>query len=224
MRKWFKFLSSLVLIPATRWYLRKERTFRYRDTNVLVSPGVFHPGLFSSSTLLLDHVLSLPLRSKTLLELGCGTGLISTMCAKAGAHVTAVDISSKAIENTTRNTSQFKVEILKSDLFESLRGRKFDFIVINPPYYAKPVREDHEYAWNCGENFEYFHSLFQDLANHLTPAGRVFMVLTKGCDLQSIFNIGRQNDFAFALIKEKNVVFDEKDYLFEITASQSILT
>src|SRR5215475_4196780 len=103
MRKFFKRWASFFLVPATKWYLRKQRTYSYKDIPVTVFSGVFHPGFFYSTKFLIDFLSDQPLKNKTLLELGCGTALISIFAAKNGAIVTASDVSQKAIDNAALN-------------------------------------------------------------------------------------------------------------------------
>lgn len=218
MRKYFKYFSSLILVPFTQWYLRKERVFTYKSITVTVRPGVFHPGLFHSTKLLLSYLSEKKLSGKTFLELGCGTGFLSLYAARQEAIVTASDISELAIENCTvnaqRNHATFS--IIQSDLFDSLGRQNFDVIVINPPYYAKDPVTEADYAWNCGAEFQYFQKLFQQLPSFTEQDSEVIMVLTKGCDLKAIFAIAEKNKFAFSLIQEKSVLFDEKDFLFQV--------
>ena len=104
MRKNFKRIISFFLVPLTRWYLRKERQYSYLGVTVKVFSGVFHPGLFYSTTFLINFLLAQKIRNKSLLELGCGTGLLSIISAKNGAVVTASDLSHQAIKNITSNT------------------------------------------------------------------------------------------------------------------------
>ena len=223
MRKYLKYFSSFILIPFTRWYLRKERKFSYEGINIVVQPGVFHPGLFYSTKFLLSHLNAHNLSGKKLIEVGCGSGLISIWSAKKGAEVVALDISKVAIENTFANAERNHVtfSVIHSDLFSSVEKDFFDWIVINPPYYAKKAKLESEFAWYCGENFEYFQSLFQQLPHYSNDSTQTIMVLTKGCDLESIFSIGKKNGFKFELISEKEVLFDEKDYLFKLKKSNS---
>jgi release factor glutamine methyltransferase len=220
MRKYFKRLFSLFLIPLTRWYLRKERKYRYNSVTVTVQPGVFHPGLFHSTRFLLEFIEQQDLRSKNFLELGCGTALLSIMAAKAGAVVTASDLSVSAIENARLNARNTEVtmNVIHSDLFDRLSG-SFDFIVINPPYYAQRINNETELAWNCGKDFEYFHKLFSQLSNHIRTPSQIIMVLTKGCDLQKIFSIANNSGFSFELIQEKMALFDGRDFLYRIVPS-----
>jgi D-alanine-D-alanine ligase-like ATP-grasp enzyme len=83
---------------------------------------------------------------ETVLDLGCGSGLLSIAAAKLGAkHVVAIDIDPRAlaatIDNAQRNEVQEKIEVLAGSWFETLREwspskdtpTKFDVIIATPP-------------------------------------------------------------------------------------------
>lgn len=218
MRKLVKHLASSILVPATKWYLRKERIYSAAGVTVSVYPGVFHPGLFSSTKLLAECLDGVLLENKTFLELGCGTGFLSVAAARRGAKVIASDISKTAVENTKRNANQnnVSIEVIHSDLFDGMPHASFDVIVINPPYYARNPENESELAWHCGENFEYFHKLFAQLSGYIDTDTLVLMVLTLGCDVEKILSIGNANGFVFELVKEKNVLFDGKDFVYRV--------
>ncbi len=218
MRKVIKHFTSLFLIPLTRWYLRKERTYTYHGTTVTVLPGVFHPGLFYSTKFLIDYLQDKPVTSKSLLELGCGTGLISIIAAKSGAVVTATDLSSKAIENIKHNTTRngVNIRIIHSDLFKAIEKETFDWIIINPPYYVGTASDEEQLAWYAGEDFDYFRRLFKSLGDYSHKTTEIIMVLTKGSDVSKISDIGNENGLELELVKEKKVFFDEKDFLYRI--------
>ncbi|MFC2094321.1 methyltransferase [Bacteroidota bacterium] len=209
-----------ILKKLANVYTRKEREFSYDNITVKVLPGVFHPGLFFSTKMLLNFVDTLNLESKAFLELGAGTGIISILAAKKGAAVYASDISSKAVENIKINTAKNNVQIniFTSDLFKNIPDMQFDYIIINPPYYNRDPNEEEEYAWLCGSNFEYFKSLFNSLSNYIDKDSKIFMILSEVCDIQKIKSIGMKNEFAWKL-KVKKQIWGEKNYIFEINKS-----
>ena len=219
MRKLLKRSISFFLVPLTRWYLRKERNYTYKGIPISVFPGVFHPGFFLSTNFILAFLEGKSLKNSTLLELGCGTALISIVSAKAGALVTACELSLVALKNAEHNIRQNRVsvQLIHSNLFDAIEKKTFDWIIINPPYYAKVVRNEEDLAWHCGDDFQYFHKLFSTLRDCIHPNTQVIMVLTLGCEQDKIFEIAKHHHFIFELIGEKNVLFDGKDFLYRIT-------
>ncbi len=218
MRKIIKQFISFFLVPLTRWYLRKERQYSYLGVPVKVFSGVFHPGLFYSTKFLIDYLLTQSISGKSMLELGCGTGLLSIINARNGATVTASDLSQRAIENVTFNAKQNQVQIaiIHSDLFVRIGQKTFDWIIINPPYYARSIKSEEELAWHCGEEFEYFKKLFLTLRNYMDDDTQVIMVLTPECALGEIFKLAKDSQFSFELLQERNVLLDEKNFLYRI--------
>lgn len=209
-----------ILKKLAKVYTRKEREYSYNNISVKVLPGVFHPGLFISTKVLLNFVNTLKFEGKSFLELGAGTGIISILAAKKGAAVFASDISCKAVQNIELNAAKNNVQIniFTSDLFKNIPYMQFDYIIINPPYYSRDPGEEEEYAWFCGSNFEYFKSLFNSLSNYIGKDSKVFMILSEVCDIQKIKSIGLENEFVWK-IKIKKQFWGEKNYIFEIKKS-----
>ena len=77
-------------------------------------------------------------KSKTVLDLCCGSGNIAISLAKLGSFesICGSDISPAALDIAKQNACLHKVDIsfIRGDLFENLGGRKFDIIASNPPY------------------------------------------------------------------------------------------
>lgn len=209
---------SPLLKKLAKAYTNKQREFKYKSISVTILPGVFHPGLFISSKLLLNFVDNLNLKNKTLLELGAGSGVISILAVKKEAIVYASDISSKAVENIKLNSikNNVYINVFTSDLFQSVPDIQFDLIIINPPYYRKDPQKEEDYAWNCGSNYEFFTSLFSSLAKYLHDNSTVYMILSEVCDIEKIKSIGEKNGFNWKL-KLKKRVWGEKNYIYSIT-------
>lgn len=147
-----------------------------------------------------------------MLEIGCGTGIVSITVdleSKRKMDITALDISSYAINNTTINKKSLKsnIKILESDLFEKVSG-KFNLIYSNPPYIKSSEIEnlqlevkDHEprLALDGGIDGLYFYrEIIKEAPNYLNNNG--FLV----------FEIGYDEAEDISLIMEKN--FDTKIY------------
>ncbi|MCZ6701465.1 MAG: methyltransferase [Ignavibacteria bacterium] len=217
MKKIIKKVFGFIIIPLFKKYLSSVRYFKYKDIKVKILPGVFHPGFFFSTKILLKYLASEKLADLKFLELGAGSGLIAIFAAKKGASVTASDISPTAIENLKINTDLNEVtfEVIHSDLFEGINKTQFDLIVINPPYYPKTPREEKDFAWFCGENFEYFKTLFSQMEVYIHDNSKVIMILSEDCDLNQILEISDKNNFSMEQL-EKSKHWGETNYLFQI--------
>lgn len=113
------------------------------------APDVYPPS--EDSILLIRSFDVVP--GEKVLELGCGSGVVSLHCAKAGAVVTAGDINPSAVVLTERNAEKnnLDIEVLLTDVYGSVEGR-FDTVVFNLPYL--PVDDDLPLAeaWSGGED------------------------------------------------------------------------
>lgn len=201
-----------------RWYLSKKRSFQYHDLFVDIIPGVFHPGFFFSTKMMLQFAEKQSFQGSTLLEIGAGTGIISLLAANMGAKVTATDISQLAIENIRLNAGKnhLPLTIIQSDLFENIPITSFDWILVNPPYYAKKPIHEEDFAWYCGEHHEYFIRFFRSLPTFITSKTNTVMVLSDVCNLPVIFRIGSEHNFEFVKLSEKNIWVDGKNFIFQI--------
>ena len=221
MEKIVSRLASTFYKPFLAKYLSKTRNYRYKNILLRIPPEVFHPGFFFSTKLLIHNIKNLELENKTFLELGSGSGLISIYAARKNARVTAIDINPVAVEHLKINgiKNDVELQIILSDMFNNVPKQTFDFIIINPPYYKKDPSTYKDYAWYCGENGEYFQSLFGSIADYMNAESTVLIILSEHCDLEMIKSIAGKSNFNLRLVYEKKNIM-EKNFIYKIERSQ----
>ena len=218
-----KSLAFRILHPASEKYLAKETSYTYNGITVTVFPGVFHPGFFFSTKLLLKYFENINVTKKYVLELGAGTGLISIYTANKGGYVTASDISLTAVYNIEKNVkmTNANVEVVQSDLFDDVPHRKYDYIIINPPYYKKTPTSEKELAWFGGDDFQYFRKLFSQLGNNYYENTKVIMVLSDEADLEMIKSIAREFHFIMKELFHKKT-WGENHFIFKVKSNKAL--
>jgi release factor glutamine methyltransferase len=216
-RTLFKAIFNVIIRPVARRYLSVERKYRWKDINIKIPAGVFHPGLFYSTKLLLKLLESMNVAEKSFLELGAGSGIISICAAKKKAYVTASDISVLAVKATEQNAqlNKVNVQVIQSDLFDKIEGAPFDIIFINPPYYKGNPAKEADYAWKAGEHLEYFERLFQDVGGYIKPDTEIIMVLSEDAAIDEINSIAVKNHFHLTEQLQKYIML-EKHFIFSI--------
>lgn len=206
MKQWL--LKKIWLPLYGQWalrYTRKTRRYTRAGMRMEVPAGVFHPGLYFSTPVLTDYLKTIVLKNKTVLDMGCGSGMLALFAAKCGAQVTAVDINPEAVAVTQRNAAinALKIAIFESDLFGNIPSDSiFDYMLVNPPYFAAAPRNMAGRAFFAGAQLEYFRDFFSGAAQHLAPGGSILMVLGSGCDMDSISAFAGQAGFHIATLRE----------------------
>ena len=120
------------------------------------------------------------------LDLCTGSGCLAILAAHAFpyAEVDAVDLSSDALAVAERNVADYhlqdRINLIESDLFDTLDGRQYDIIISNPPYVdaesvaALPQEYLHEPELSLGSGLDGLDAtriILQQAAQHLTENG-----------------------------------------------------
>jgi len=127
----FKVGKKLIIISSTEPVISEGRI-----PIVLGSGRAFGSGDHETTRSCLEELENLPLFSmKTVLDLGCGTGILTIAALKLGAeHVTAIDPNPFAIETTVANAQlnniEKQIDIIQGEL-KNLKGERFDLIMAN---------------------------------------------------------------------------------------------
>ena len=127
-----------------------------------------------------------PWAIESALDLCTGSGCLAILTALAfpNAEVAAVDLSPDAIAVAERNVADYslynRIELIQSDAFQNLAGRKFDLIVSNPPYVnAESVARlppeylhEPELALGSGDDgLDFTRIILREAKKHLTDNG-----------------------------------------------------
>jgi precorrin-6B methylase 2 len=176
--------------PAPAEYVYRDK--KLGDTTPITletAPDVFRPT--STSVLLLRAARHLLQEQSTtsVLDLGCGCGVVAIVLAKVGtdAKVSASDLSAAAAKLTLKNARKngVSVETRSGSLFEPWAGRRFSMIVDDVAGVAEPL--DRLSGWYPGDvpseagpdGTRWILEILDQAPNYLEPGGRfVFPVIT----------------------------------------------
>ncbi len=149
-----------------------EHTVTVRDQawRYVSCSGVFAwDRLDDGSRVLIDTLQLKP--TDSVLDLGCGSGLIGLVGAALADRVVSVDASALAVE-ATRRTYEInrvaKAEVLISDCGSAVFDRTFDVVVTNPPFHQ-----------GVGTEYAVARQFVIDAARVLKPGGTLWLVANR---------------------------------------------
>lgn len=102
---------------------------------ILIEPKMsFGTGHHETTHLILSQLLDFDLEEKTVLDMGCGTGILGIFTAIKGAkHVDAIDIDAWCYENTIENAARNGISNLDSIVGDVrvIPEKKYDLLIAN---------------------------------------------------------------------------------------------
>ncbi|MEO8772074.1 MAG: methyltransferase [Ferruginibacter sp.] len=86
---------------------------------------------------------------KNILDIGCGTGLLSLMLAqKTTAHIDAIEINEDAVtqarENILQSPWKERIVIINTPLQQFNSNKKYNLIICNPPFFEDDLKSGDE--------------------------------------------------------------------------------
>lgn len=157
----------------------------YKDTVINVFPDVYEPA--EDSFLLADTALAVIKDSEKILEVGCGSGIISAVIRKnTPARITGIDINPYAAACTRKNG----VEAIIGDLLSCIKG-KFDIIIFNPPYLPTDESERTNGWMNVALDGGYdgrkiINRFLHDAFMHLVDDGYILILLSSFTGIEEV--------------------------------------
>lgn len=142
------------------YYLKNIIKFK-SDNGVFSKHGIDFGTNLLIKTIKLDNV-------KTVLDCGCGIGIIGLSLAKNNPeiHVDMIDVNNRAIALAKENAMTNKinnVNIFESNVYENVT-KEYDMIISNPPIRAGK---------------QVVHTILREGKNHLVKGGCLYIVIQK---------------------------------------------
>lgn len=123
-----------------------QNQYRYQ---IIIEPKMsFGTGHHETTRLMIKKMMEIELKNKSLLDMGCGTGVLAILASKMGANtISAVDIEDWSIENTRENMQRNEVAnidakkgdvnvILEKTFFNILANINKNVLMADIPNYA----------------------------------------------------------------------------------------
>jgi ribosomal protein L3 glutamine methyltransferase len=135
---------------------------------------------------------------RRILDLCTGSGCLAILAASAfpEAEVDASDVSEAALAVARRNVADYglddRITLIRSDLFEGLKGRQYDLILANPPYVSDeriaafpPEYAAEPTAAHAGgpDGLDIVRRILAEAPAHLTPQGTLVVEVGTARDI-----------------------------------------
>jgi release factor glutamine methyltransferase len=175
------------------------------EIEISVDRGVYEP---AEDSMLMIEALEVG-GGDVVLEVGCGSGIIALNCAKAGAKVTATDVSTEAIDCTRKNAERngLKVRLIRSDLLGTVEG-EFDIIVFNPPYLPKGEGDDQR--WTGGvTGLETTLAFLRECRRHLSPGGGIYTIVSSLAGAKGFETAAEEMGYDHEVVLRRKSFFEE---------------
>jgi release factor glutamine methyltransferase len=123
------------------------------------------------------------------LDMGTGSGILAVAAAleQDVTRVTASDINPEAIKATKKKaidaSVQGRIDYIVGDLFDAHTGRRYDWILFNPPYLPSETCAD-EHSWAGGRTgAEVILRFLNEAPGYISSEGSIILIVSSLTDL-----------------------------------------
>ncbi len=123
-------------------------------------------------------------RVKRILDIGCGTGLLSLMLAQRieSAIIDAIELDEDAAlqakENVQKSPWQDRIKVIQADVRDYIFTDKYDTVICNPPFFNNSLLGDDTGRNHVRHTLSLsYKDLFEVIKNVLTPGGYASILL-----------------------------------------------
>ena len=173
-----------------------QLSLEFLGRKLVVPASVFAP-VSPEFNLLAATVLKEVKERDTVLDMGTGSGIQAILAASRAKRVLAVDVNPDAVRCARRNVAlnglTHRVKVLRSNVFEKVRGR-FDLILFDPPFRWTAPRDLWEIC-SADEGYEALRTFLRESKRHLTKNGRIIVSFGTSGDIAYLKHLIRQNGF-----------------------------
>ncbi len=183
---------------------------KYKGACVKLADEVYDPA--EDSYLLADAAISYAKEGMRVLEIGTGTGFVSSvLLANANVELTATDINPHAAKCAKSNG----IEVIRTDMFDGLKVEScFDMIIFNPPYL--PTSDDEKvpgwlnYSFDGGRDGRMAVERFLDhVCGYLTPSGMILLLVSSLTGVEDVSSRMGAMGFDVEIVGREKCSFEE---------------
>lgn len=182
-------------------------SIKYRDKIIHLAPHVYPPA--EDSFLMIDALSGNIQNDQTVLELGCGSGIISVFARDYSSKITATDLSPHAVNCAKLNG----IPAIRTDLFAGIKGT-FDLVIFNPPY-LPTSEEEYTGIWDDlmvgggSDGRKTIERFIAEVGDHLSPKGRVLLLVSSLTGIEEVCRIMRNRGLNVEIAARSRHFFEE---------------
>lgn len=158
----------------------------------------------------------------SVIEIGCGSGVVSKSLAPRVRSILATDINPHAV----RAAASLGIPAVRADLFHGI-GAGFDLILFNPPYLPaeeglESTSDDHwlSAALHGGADGRGVIARFlSGVSEIMRPGGRILLLISSLTGLEEVVELAQVSGFTTEIVARERYFFEEL-YVLKLRSSE----